>query len=116
MDLLMGVDIGSTNTKAVVFDPEGNVVSEGSAETRLSHDRTHPTWTFWDPEDLWNGAKRAISTAVAGLKGKGRVVALGCSCFSADFAPVDAQLRPLYPFKSWHCARTVPQMQKWLES
>ena len=43
MDLLMGVDIGSTNTKAVVFDPEGNVVSEGSAETRLSHDRTHPT-------------------------------------------------------------------------
>ena len=116
MDLLMGVDIGSTNTKAVVFDPEGNVVSEGSTETRLSHDRTHPTWTYWDPEDLWNGAKRAISTAVAGLKGKGRVVALGCSCFSADFAPVDAQLRPLYPFKSWHCARTVPQMQKWLES
>lgn len=116
MDLLMGVDIGSTNTKAVVFDPSGNMISMGSAETRLSHDRSHPTWTYWDPEDLWNGAKQAIAAALAGLKEDDRVVALGCSCFSADFAPVNAQLQPLYPFKSWHCARTVPQMRKWLES
>lgn len=116
MELLMGVDIGSTNTKAVVFDPAGNVISEGSAETRLSYDAAHPTWTYWDPEDLWRGAKQAISTAVAGLKGEDRVVALGCSCFSADFVPVDAHLQPLYPFKSWHCSRTVPQMQQWLES
>lgn len=116
MDLLMGVDIGSTNTKAVVFDREGRIVSAGSEQTRLSYDRMHPTWTYWAPEDILNGVKQAISQALKGLKPDDRILAMACSCFSADFVPVDSEFQPLYPFKSWHCARTVPQMKKWQET
>ncbi len=112
----MGVDIGSTNTKAVVFDAVGRIISAGSAETRLSYDRAHPTWTYWSPDDIWNGVKSAVREAAAGLRSGDHIAAMACSCFSADFLPVDENLQPLYPFKSWHCARTVPQMQKWLES
>ena len=116
MELIMGIDIGSTNTKAVAFDCYGRVHAEGSVETKLSYDSEHPTWTCWQPDDIWNGAKNAIAQAVAALPEGDSVKALACSCFSADFVPVDQAGNALYPFKSWHCSRTVPQMQEWLET
>lgn len=115
MELLMGLDIGSTNTKAVIFDEKGNVYSEGGTVTKLSTDKDNPTWTYWNPDDIWSGAKIAISKAVSALKTGDKIVALACSSFSADFVPVDINGEPLYYFKSWHCSRTVPQMEEWLK-
>lgn len=116
MELLMGIDIGSTNTKAVAFDVYGKVYAEGSVETKLSFDADHPTWTCWQPDDIWNGARTAISRVTAALPEGCSIKALACSCFSADFVPIDKNGDALYPFKSWHCGRTVPQMQEWLET
>ncbi len=115
MDLLMGVDIGSTNTKAVVFDTNGRQVSEGNALTKLSYDTKNPLWTYWDPDDIWSGAKNAIREAVSKLSSADKVIALGCSCFSSDFIPLDKNNQPLYYFKSWHCSRTIPQMNQWIK-
>lgn len=116
MDLLLGIDVGSTNTKAVLFDAAGNIRHAGSAETKLSRDPAHPSWTYWDPEDIWNGVVTSIRRAISDLRADERIIAGACSCFSADFVPLDANLRPLYPFKSWHCMRVLPQMEKWLET
>ncbi len=116
MDLIMGIDIGSTNTKAVAFDFHGNVHAAGHAQTVLSHDADHDGWTYWDPDTIWNGVKVAICQVVSQLQPGKHIRALACSCFSGDFVPLGENGLPVYPFKSWHCTRTLPQMKKWLET
>ena len=48
MAYLLGIDLGSTTIKAVIYDEKGRLVSEGSRPTVLSHpDPAHPTWCVW---------------------------------------------------------------------
>ena len=43
MDYLLGVDVGSTSMKALVYDFEGNVVSKGTHPTEsIANDPNHP--------------------------------------------------------------------------
>ena len=58
MNLLLGLDIGSTSIKANVYDLKGRLVSGGSRHTVLSHpDNEHPTWSIWDPGIIWDAVK-----------------------------------------------------------
>ena len=56
MDCLMGVDLGSTSLKAVIYDLNGKALASGSRPTIRTADPEHPDWTVWLPEDIWGGA------------------------------------------------------------
>ena len=46
MDYLLGIDLGSTTLKAVLYDTAGNLVARGSRPTERCHpDPAHPEWT-----------------------------------------------------------------------
>ena len=54
MTYLLGIDLGSTSLKGVLYDAEGNVVASGSRPTLKSHPSPeHPEWTVWQPEQIW---------------------------------------------------------------
>ena len=56
MDYLMGIDLGSTSLKAIVYDLDGNAVAAGSRPTERFHPNPdHPEWTVWQPEQIWGG-------------------------------------------------------------
>ena len=43
MDCLLGIDIGSTSMKALVYDLEGNVLSHASRpQVSIANDTAHP--------------------------------------------------------------------------
>ena len=45
----MGIDLGSTSLKAIIYDLEGNAVASGSTPTRKFHPNPdHPEWG-WMP-------------------------------------------------------------------
>jgi len=68
MDYLMGIDLGSTSLKAVVYDLQGNAVAGGSRPTEQFHpDADHPEWVVWQPEQIWGGTAAAVQDAVAAL-------------------------------------------------
>ena len=55
MDYLLGVDLGSTSLKAVIYDLQGNAVASGSRLTERFHPSAeHPEWTVWQPEQIWS--------------------------------------------------------------
>ena len=60
--LLVGVDAGTTNTKAIIIDLAGCVVAEASEPTRIEHPR--PEWAEYAAETLWEVAASAIRRAV----------------------------------------------------
>lgn len=61
MDYLMGIDIGTSGTKTVLFRTDGSVVSSKTAEYPLY--QPHNGWAEQDPDDWW----QAVCSSVRGV-------------------------------------------------
>ena len=116
MSTLMGIDLGSTSLKAVIYDLDGNVVARGSRPTEKYHPADHPDWIVWRPEQIWGDAAAAVKEAISQLDDPHDIKAVAVTGMGLDAIPVDEQGRWLYPFISWHDQRTIPQQQWWLEN
>lgn len=113
MGLLLGVDLGSTSLKAIVFDEAGNIMAKGSVPTVVDHlNEEHPQWAYWDPNRLWNGVAEAIRQVVQKLGGAKDIVAVEVDGFGMDGLPLDKEGNWLYPFISWYCGRSYSEMEK----
>lgn len=54
MDYLIGIDLGTSGTKTVLFDPQGAVVAAASREYPLYQEQNG--WAEQDPQDWWQAA------------------------------------------------------------
>jgi sugar (pentulose or hexulose) kinase len=116
MTYVMGIDLGSTSLKAIIFDLEGRTIAAASRPTELSHlDPDHPTWAFWEPQKIWSGTAEAIREAVEKCDRPERIKGVAVTGFGMDGVPMDENGQWLYPFISWHCPRTEPQSRLFSE-
>ena len=90
-DLILGVDVGSTMAKAVVFDRSGRVKS--SAARRLPMNSPQPGWCERDVRRTWQAAAQAIHAAV-GIAGD-RIKSVGITGCGNGAVFLDKQSRPL---------------------
>ena len=69
MGLVLGIDVSTTATKAILIDPAGTVRGIGTAEYGVSMPR--PLWSEQEPTAWWDGAQAAIRAALtsAGTSG-----------------------------------------------
>lgn len=117
MDYLMGIDLGSTSLKAIVYDLDGNLIASGSVPTERYHPYPdHPEWTVWQPEQIWGGTAGVVKDVVSRVADPRSIKAVAVTGMGMDGVPVDENGRWLYPFISWHCPRTEPQHQWWVEN
>ena len=116
MDYLVGIDLGSTSLKAVIYDPRGNAVARASRPTeRFNPYPEHPDWAIWKPEQIWGGVAESLREAVSQLDDPRRIKGVAVTGMGMDGLPVAEDGTWLYPFVSWHCPRTEPQYRWWLE-
>lgn len=114
MAYLMGIDLGSTNLKAAIYDYQGNMISIGSHPNEVVHpDELHPQWAFWDPEKIRSGIMDAIKQAVGKISDSRLIKGVTVTGMGMDGVPVDRNGQWLYPFISWHCLRTEPVSNRW---
>jgi len=104
MDLLLGLDIGTTAAKALLFDLEGNVVA--SASCRYNLVVPQDGWVEQDPEELWHGVVETSRSVLRCIGPCDRVVALSLSSQAGTTIPVDAEGRPTHNAISWLDQRT----------
>ncbi|NQT50654.1 hypothetical protein HQ576_01310 [bacterium] len=117
MDYLVGIDLGSTSLKAIVYDLAGNAVAQASRPTeRVNPDPEHPDWAIWRPEQIWGGVAESLREAVGQLDDPTAIRGVAVTGMGMDGVPIDKDGRWLYPFISWHCPRTAPQHQWWLDN
>jgi xylulokinase len=117
MDYLMGIDLGSTSLKAIVYDLQGRTCAAASRPTRRFHPHPeHPDWTVWQPEQIWGDTAAAIREAVGQISDFKNIRAVAVTGMGMDGLPVDEQGTWLYPMISWHDPRTGPQHQWWLDT
>lgn len=93
MMLLLGLDVGTTGCKAVVFDVEGNIKGYGFREYDIIYGKQG--YAEQNPEHIWALTKRVIKQALAQSGCKG-IKALSLSVQGDAVIPVDRNVHPLH--------------------
>jgi xylulokinase len=110
--LLAGVDVGTTNIKAIIFKPDGQTVAEASVPTPTHYPQ--PTWAYYDPEELWQATANALHRVTNRLDNVSRVVSVAVASMAETSVPLDAQGQPTYEAIAWFDQRAHPQAE-WLK-
>ncbi|HEU5087110.1 MAG TPA: FGGY family carbohydrate kinase, partial [Roseiflexaceae bacterium] len=110
LPLLLGIDLGTTNIKAIVFDTRGHMHGFASEPTPSFHPR--PGWTEHHAEVLWNATVTAIKRALSEVDAT-QVRGVGVASVGEAGVLVDARGRQLGPMIAWHDGRTTPQFRQW---
>lgn len=102
---LCGIDNGTTGTKAMVFDLNGNLIGEDYREYICEYPK--PGWVDQDGEMLFTSSCAALKSAIAksGVDPKD-IAAMGLSTQRCTMIPVDENCRPLRKAISWQDNRS----------
>ena len=108
--LVLGIDVSTTATKAVLIDEHGAVAAIGIAE--YGYEVPRPGWSEQDPALWWTGAQAAIRSALsaAGVDGKA-VAAVGLTGQMHGAVLLDAADRVVRPAILWNDQRTARECQ-----
>lgn len=105
--LLVGLDIGSTNIKAVVFEPNGAIVARSSHKTPTHFPR--PGWAYFEPAELWATTVAALREAIAQVGEPERIASIGVASVGESGVLLDAHDTPLYEAIAWYDIRSEAQ-------
>lgn len=114
MAYVLGIDIGSTSIKALVYDASGKLAASAYRKNEVVYlDDENPEWAFWNPEVIWQHVIDLIQQVVHQIDNPNEVQALSVTGMGADGLPVDQNGEVLYPIISWHCQRTREICSRW---
>src|SRR6266705_3212832 len=109
---LVGIDVGTTNTKTVIFDVEsGQIRAVGSSRTIVRHPVVE--WSEFDAEELWGTVLQSIQAAVQRCDQPERIEAISVASMGESAFPVDADGNVLHAAIAWYDQRTVAEAQWW---
>ncbi|MCE2576590.1 FGGY-family carbohydrate kinase [Komagataeibacter sp. FNDCR2] len=93
-DFIIGIDCGSTATKAVIFSPTGQIV--GTGRRRLARHMDRPHYVERDMGEAWLGVAQTIRMALAdaGLSGQA-IAAVGITAHGDGLFMLDRMGNPL---------------------
>jgi xylulokinase len=99
-ELLLGLDVGTTGTKAALFDRSGRLQALGQAEYPTHHIR--PGWVEQSPDDWWSAACTSIGSALADVPdASARIAGVAVSSQAPALIPLDRAGRPVRPALIW---------------
>jgi len=110
-DTILGLEIGTTSTKAVLFDLSGQEL----AVVQQSYPLLTPQagWAEQDPERLWTTVVQVLRDMAKQLGPARRILALALAAQSGSLIPVKADGEPSYPMITWLDSRTETLVKQW---
>jgi len=112
--LILAIDQGTTNTKAILVDATGQVIARGARQPGIAYPQ--PGWVEQDPLDLWNTVHGAINDCLIAAQNAGCGTGDGATAIAAvdisnqretTLAWERSTGRPLGPAVIWQCHRTA---------
>jgi xylulokinase len=110
---LLGIDIGTTGCKAIVFRTDGEILGQGYEEYPLIHPREG--WSELDSNHVWEAVRRSIAAAVDRAGAADPVRALATSVQGEAVTPVTAEGEVLAHSPVTFDGRTVAYEAWWEE-
>jgi len=112
VDGVIGVDIGTQSTKAVLVGPGGAILAQASHG--YAPDTPRPNWAEQWP-DVWLHAVERCIAAVARTPGVDVKAMCVSSLYGGSGIPVDEAMQPLHPCLIWMDRRAEAQVA-WVQS
>lgn len=112
MDALLGLDVGTTSTKAVLFDLHGTEIAHASSPP-YRNIMPQPGWVEQDPEEIWQALLTAVATITQQIDQSVQVRALCMAVQSGSLLPAGAAGQPVYPLITWMDGRTQNLVSEW---
>jgi xylulokinase len=105
---LLGLDVGTTGSKALVVDDKGNVRATATTDHPLS--TPHPLWSEQQPEDWWSATRASIGQVVDQLDAKSeQILGVGLTGQMHGLTLLGTEGQVLRPAILWNDQRTGPQ-------
>lgn len=112
-ELVIGLDIGTTSVKAVVFKCDGQLIAE--AEELITTNYPHPTWAEQNPKDIEEAAIFVIKNAMAKAQARTEeILTVGISAAMHSLICFDQDLQPISPMMIWSDKRSSHIAEKYL--
>jgi glycerol kinase len=103
--LVLAIDQGTTNTKAIVVDRDGRIVARASVPVEISFPQ--PAWVEQDPLALWHSVETVVDRCITQIAPE-RPVAIGISNQRETVLGWERSSgRPIGPAIVWQCRRTA---------
>jgi glycerol kinase len=104
-DLVLAIDQGTTNTKALVVAADGGIVARASRPMKVAYPR--PGWAEQSATDLWATVHEAMAEAIRGVDPR-RLAAIAVSNQRESVVLWDrATGEPIGPCIIWQCRRSA---------
>ena len=104
---ILAIDQGTTNTKAVLVGPDGEILAQASRPTKVSYPQ--PGWAETSADDIWI----SVAGVIGEIVGKGfTIAAIGLSNQRESVVLWDAETgRPAGPCVIWQCGRSAARCE-----
>lgn len=110
-DAILGLDIGTNSTKAILFDLSGRELAVAQQGYRLH--TPQPGWAEEDPDEVWQAALTALQQIASAAAGQWRIRALAMAAQSGSLIPCRADGAAVYPMITWLDSRTEALVKQW---
>jgi glycerol kinase len=103
--VILAIDEGTTNSKAVLVNTTGEIIASGSAPVPIEHPKAG--WVQQDANEIWSATMTAIKACLANTTDI-EIMGLGISNQRESILIWDRKTgNPLGPVISWQCRRTA---------
>ncbi len=111
MKHIIAIDMGTTGTRAIVFDSEAREIA--SAYTQYETRSPNPGWAEQDPMEILNATVEMIRRVMEETKlSPGDVAGVGVSSVLLSLMAVDGQGDPLTPLSIWADNRAIDEVER----
>jgi xylulokinase len=109
-DAILGIDVGTSSTKAILFDLAGNELTSAAQSYPLL--TPQPGWVEQDPEEVWQALIHVLQDIVKQSSGC-RILSLAIAAQAGSIIPVDLDGDPVYPMITWLDTRSQELSRQW---
>lgn len=109
MSFFIGVDVGTSGTKALIINLKGNVIASATNEYQMFSPK--PTWTEQNPDDWWYATKKSIKS-VASEVNKDEIKGIGLTGQMHGLVALDKFTKVIRPCILWNDQRTVKECEE----
>ena len=109
---LLGIDVGTTGTKTILFTEDGEAVAHAYRGYELSH--PHVGESEQDADDWWRAICETVREVCEGRGVSDKVAAISLSTQGGTLVPTDREGKPLRPAIVWNDARCAEEKEKFL--
>ena len=105
--VILAIDQGTTNTKALLINRQGKIISQGAAALDISYPR--PGWVEQSATEIWESVLAAISQCIQRAPPHS-ILSIGISNQRESVVAWHPDTgEPLAPVITWQCRRTTEQ-------